>query len=215
VIHHKNIPLSKLDPPRDLGRSPLPREPVADARGQVRFLAVWGGNDLLKPISWRVQLGLVASGYAAVFVVSAALVFSRYLMERNHAADVSAASGMYAAGDLFLGIFIACLFMIPTFFLAWVMAKFETVYIAYSQLLLGISLSAPVCLGLLVLGKNHVPESLIAVCLCRLVSSPFVLVGIGVSRFLARFGRAKRLTLYALLIEGLTLISSVVLFLRH
>jgi hypothetical protein len=171
-------------------------------------------NDLLKPISWRVQLALVGSGYAAVFVVSAALVFGRYLMERYHAADVSAAGGMYAAGDLFLGIFIASLFMIPTVSLVWVMARFEGPYTTYSQVLLGFGLSAPVCLALFVLGNNHVPDGLRLVCLCRLLCSPFALVGMGVSWWVARFDRAKRLTSYALIVEGVTLGVAVGLLLR-
>lgn len=165
-------------------------------------------------MSWRAQLGLVGSGYAAVFVVSGALVFSRYLMEHYHAADVSAAGGMYAFGDLLLGMFIAGLFMIPTVFLVWVMAKREAAYTTYSQLLFGLALSAPVCLGLFVLGKNHLSEGLSVVCLCRLVASPFVLVGIGVSRLLARFEEAKRLTTYALLLEGVTLGVAIALWIR-
>lgn len=160
-------------------------------------------------------MALIAYGYAAVFVVAAGLIFSRYLLERSRAAEVSAAGGMWAAGDLFLGIFIAGLFMIPTIFLVWVMARSEAIYTTYSQLLLGLGLSAPVCLGLFVLGNNHVSGNLKVVCLCRLVASPFVLVGMGVSRFMARFDRAKRLTLCALLIEGLTLGTAVVLLIRR
>jgi len=95
-------------------------------------------------------------GYAAVFVVAAVLLLGRYLQELTHPADVVAYSGMFAFGDLLLGIFIACLFMIPTVFLVWVMAKYESAYTTYSQLLVGLSLSAPVCLSLFVLGNNHV-----------------------------------------------------------
>jgi hypothetical protein len=142
------------------------------------------------------------------------LIFGRYWMEHTHAADVAAAGGMYAFGDLLLGIFIACLFLIPTVFLVWVMAKSEAVYTTYSQFILVLALSAPVCLSLLVLGKNHLADSLMGVCLCRLAASPFIIVGIGVSRFLARFDRAKKLTLYALLVEGLTLGVAVVLWIR-
>lgn len=121
---------------------------------------------------------------------------------------------MYAFGDLLLGIFIACLFMIPTVFLVWVMAKYESAYTTYSQLLVGLSLSAPVCLSLFVFGNNHVADNLRNLCLCRLVASPFVFVGIGISRFVARFAPAKRLTSYALLIEGLTLGIAVALLIR-
>jgi hypothetical protein len=89
--------------------------------------------------------------------------------------------------------------------LVWVMAKHESVYTTYSQILLGLSLSASPCLSLFVFGKNHVADSLRILCLCRLVGSPFVFVGNGVSRFFARFDRAKKLASYALLIDGLTL----------
>lgn len=121
-------------------------------------------------------------------------------------------AGMYAFGDLLLGIFIACLFTIPTVFLVWVLAVCESAYTTYSRILLGLSLSAPACLSLFVLGKNHVADSLRIFCLCRLAATPFVFVGIGVCRFFARFDRAKKLASYALLIEGLTLGIAVALF---
>jgi hypothetical protein len=168
----------------------------------------------VNPTSLRTQLWFVGLGYAAVSLVAAVLILARYLLEHIHRAEVTAAGGMYAFGDLMLAIFIACLFMIPTVFLVWVMAKHEGVYTTYSQLLVGLSLSAPVCLSLFVFGKSHVSESLRVLCLCRLVGSPFVFVGIGVSRFVARFAQAKRLTSYALLIEGLTLGVAVALLFR-
>jgi hypothetical protein len=128
---------------------------------------------------------------------------------------VAGAGGMYAAGDTMLAIFIVCLFMVPTVFLVWVMARHESVYTTYSQLLVGLSLSAPVCLSLFVFGKNHVSDNLLLLCLFRLVGSPFVLVGLIVSRLVARFDRVKKLTLYALLIEGLTLGIAVALWVRR
>jgi hypothetical protein len=158
---------------------------------------------LVKPISLRAHLWLIALGYAAVVAVAGALLYSRHLQELNHPADVAAAGGMYAAGDAFLQIFIACLFMVPTFFLVRVMARFDSLYTAYSQLLVGLSLSAPVCLSLFLIGENHVAQSLRVLCLDRLFWSPFVLVGIVVSRWVARFDRAKKLANYALLIEGM------------
>jgi hypothetical protein len=51
------------------------------------------------------------------------------------------------------------------------------------------------------------------ICMDRLFGSPIVIVGLAVSRLLARFDRAKRLTLYALLIEVLTLALAAALFL--
>jgi hypothetical protein len=169
----------------------------------------------VKPVSWRAQWWFVGLGYAAVFLVAAVLLLGRYLQEVTHPADVVAYGGMYAFGDLLLGIFIACLFMIPTAFLVWVMAKYESAYTMYSQFLLGLSLSAPGCLSLFVFGKNHLAEGLLSLCLYRFLASPFILAGIGVSRFVARFDRAKRLTSYALLIEGLTLGIAIALALRE
>jgi hypothetical protein len=121
---------------------------------------------------------------------------------------------MWAAGDALLWIFLACLFMIPTVFLIWVIARFEAIYVAYSQFLLGLSLSAPVCLSVFLLGENQVAQSLGFLCLYRLLGSPFILVGIGMSRLVARFDRAKRLVSYALLVEGLTIAAAVALFIH-
>ena len=71
---------------------------------------------------------------------------------------------MWAAGDAFLWIFIACLFMVPTVFLVWVIAKSESIYKIYSQLLLGLSLSAPVSLALFTLGQNYLAQSVGVLC---------------------------------------------------
>jgi hypothetical protein len=166
----------------------------------------------VKSISWRVQLGFVLLVYAAVSVIAAAILYGRHLQELKYPAEAS--GGMWAAGDAMLYIFIACLFMIPTGFLIWFIAKFETLYKAYSQLLLALSLSAPICLSLISLGENHVAEGLANFCLERLFWSPFVLVAIGVSRLAARFDRAKRFVTYALLIEGMTLGVAVALIIR-
>jgi len=168
----------------------------------------------VKTDSWRTQLRFAGLGYASVFAIAAVIILGRYLQEHFHHAEMAGAGGMSAFGDLLLGIFILCLFMIPTVFLVWVMAKHESIYTTYSQLLVGLSLSAPVCLSLFVFGKNHVAESVSIVCLCRLVASPFVLVGIVVSRLMARFDRAKKLTMYALIIEGLTLVVAVALWIH-
>jgi len=108
----------------------------------------------VKPIAWQAQLGSIALGYAPVTVVAAGLLYERHLQEVNHPADVAASGGMYAGGDALLSIFIICLFMIPTVFLVWVVAKFEALFLAYSQLLL-------------------------VLCLYRLLWSPFMLVVIG------------------------------------
>jgi hypothetical protein len=160
----------------------------------------------------RAQLWLIALAYAAVFVAAEILLYVRHLQELKYPADAS--GGMWAAGDLFLYAFIVCLFMVPTALLIWFTARFESFYTPYSKFLLGLSLSAPLCLSMFYLGGKHVGESLINLCLYRLVCSPFVLAGMGISRLVARFDRAKRFAFYALLIEMLTLGIAVALLIH-
>jgi hypothetical protein len=157
----------------------------------------------------RLQIRSIASGYAAVLVVAATLLYGRHLQELKYPAEAS--GGMWAAGDALLYIFIACLFMVPTVFLIWVTARFEAFYTPYSKFLLGLSLSAPACLSVLFLGENHAGQSLITLCLYRLIWSPYMLVAMGMSRLATRFDRAKRLLSYSLFIEGLTLAIAVAL----
>src|SRR5580704_2387189 len=125
----------------------------------------------------RLQIRSIASGYAAVLAVAATLLYERHLQELKYPAEAS--GGMWAAGDALLYIFIACLFMVPTVFLIWVTARFEAFYTPYSKFLLGLSLSAPVCLGVLFLGENHVGQSLINLCSYRLICLPFILLAMG------------------------------------
>jgi hypothetical protein len=153
------------------------------------------------------KFGLIAGGYAAVLVVAAALLFQRHLVELQDPA--AASGGMAAAGDTMLHLFIGCLFLIPTAFLILNMAKFEAPYTAYSKFLFALSLTAPVCMSVVVFGENYVAPSISWFCFFRVLESPIVLAGMGMSRFVARFDRAKRLASYALLVEGLTLALAV------
>jgi hypothetical protein len=125
---------------------------------------------------------------------------------------VAASGGMAAAGDALLHLFIGCLFLMPTAFLVWIIAESEVLYTAYARFLFGLSLSAPICLSVVLFGDKYVAQSLSWVCWFRILESPIVLVGMGISRFAARFDRAKRLASYALLVEGLTLALPVVAF---
>lgn len=168
----------------------------------------------MKSISLRAQLGLVAAGYAVVLAAAALLVFARYLLYVNHPQDVAAAGGMYAAGDWMLEIIIGCMLLVPTFALALVIRKSEPLYTGYSKVLLGLSLTAPICLGVLSIPAVGQGTMFLGwICLDRLLCSPVVIVGLLVSRLLAQFDKAKRLTLYALLIEVLTLVLMAGLFL--
>ena len=167
----------------------------------------------MKPIPWRVQLGVVAAGYMAVILVAAVLLYMRHMQYVNHPADAVAAGGMYAGGDLILGVFIAGLFLMPTIVLVLVIRKSETAYTRYSQILLGLSLTAPISLVSFIPAVNQVFSFLGEFCIYRLCASPLIIVGMVGSRLFARFDRAKRLTLYALLVEVGTIVLLVVLFL--
>jgi hypothetical protein len=67
-------------------------------------------------------------------------------------------------------------------------------------------------MGVVLFGENYVAQSLSWLCFYRILESPIVLVAMGISRFSARFDRAKRLGSYALLVEGLTLALPVAVF---
>ncbi|MBI2680647.1 MAG: hypothetical protein HYX25_06520 [Candidatus Solibacter usitatus] len=164
----------------------------------------------MKPAAIRIKFGLVAAGYAAVIVVAAALLYRRHVLDLQD--PVAASGGMAAAGDMMLHLFIGFLFLIPTVFLIGIMAKFEGMYTAYSKFLFGLSLSAPVCMGVAFLGEKYVAQSLSWICFFRVLESPVILAGMAVSRIAARFARAKRLISYALLVEGLALAVPVAAF---
>lgn len=155
----------------------------------------------------RTQLWLVAFGYAVVLALSAVLIVARYIQYVTHPADVAAYGGMYAGGDFMLEVFIAGMLLVVTFFLVLVIYKSEPAYTVYSKVLLGLSLTAPLSVGLIAIpGVNQGMTVLGEVCMFRLFASPLVIAGMGMSRLFARFPRARRLTVYGLLIEVSTLI---------
>jgi hypothetical protein len=167
----------------------------------------------MKSIPLRTQLVLVAAFYAVVFAIAVLLVYVRHL-QYVYYPEAVASGGMYAAGDWMLEIFIGCMLLVPTFVLVLVIRKSEHLYAVYSKILVGLSLTAPICLGVLSIPAVNQGTMLLGwICLARLLVSPVVIVGLVVSRFLARFDQAKRLTLYALVIEILTLALAAGLFL--
>ena len=168
----------------------------------------------MKPIPWRAQLGVVVACYAMVLLVAAVLLYARHMQYVTHPEDAMSYGGMYAFGDLILGLFIGGLFLIPTILLVLVIRKSETAYTRYSQTLLGLSLTAPISLGVLLIPAVGQGNSFLGwFCMGRLFATPIVIAGLAVSRLLARFDRAKRLTSYALLVELGTIALLVALFL--
>lgn len=163
-------------------------------------------------ISLRGKLSLVAAGYGLALVTAAVLVLARYMLYVTHPADAAAAGGMYAGGDLILEIMIGCMLLVPTFALALVIRNSESLYVGYAKVMLALSLTAPLSLGLICIPAVGQSTMMLGwICMYRLFASPLFIAGFVFSRLLARFDRAKRLTMYALLIEILTLVLIVVL----
>lgn len=155
----------------------------------------------------RTRLYWVGGGYAAVAALSAALIVARYLQYVTHPADAAQYGGMWAGGDLMLELFITGLLLVVTFFLVLVIRTEESAYTVYSKVLLGLSLTAPLSVGLISIPAVSQGTGWLGyACMFRLFASPMVIVGLGGSRLLARFSRAKRLLSYSLIIEGLTLV---------
>lgn len=155
----------------------------------------------------RTRLWLVGFGYAAVLAVAAVLIVARYLQYVEHPADAAAYGGMYAGGDLMLELFICGMLLVVTFFLVLVIYKSEPAYTTYAKALLGVSLTAPLSVAVISIPWVNQSNSILGfACLFRLFASPLLAFGIGASRLFARFPRPKKLTVYALLIEGLTLV---------
>jgi len=91
-----------------------------------------------------------------------------------------------------------------------VLRKSEELYARYAKVLLGVSITAPVSLALFMIPAVSQGTSLLGqICVDRMFASPLVLAGLAFSRLLARFDRAKRLTVYALIVETLTLLLMV------
>ena len=166
----------------------------------------------MKALSLRAQMGWVAAGYAAVVAASTFLVIARYAQYALHPQDANQYGGMWAGGDMVLGVFIFCLFMVPTFFLVLVARKSESLYASYAKVLFFLSLTAPASIGLMAIPAIRQSNSLLGwFCMWRLLGSPFVFAGMAGSRLLATFPRAKRWSLYAVLIEAGTIGAMILL----
>ena len=159
-------------------------------------------------IPWKIQLALVACAYVGVLAISAILIVWRYWQYETHPADAAQYGGMWAGGDLILEFFICCLLVAVTFVLVLVIYTHEIAYTTYSKFMLALSATAPASIVLMAIPAIGQGFSLLGwACMYRAFASPIVLVGLVMNRLFARFPQAKRMTNYALLIEGLTLIS--------
>ncbi len=162
----------------------------------------------MKPIPWRVQLGAVAACYAAILAWAALMVTQRYLAGLRDPNDYN--GGMAAFGDWMLEIFIGMLLLIPTSFLALILRKSEIMYTLFSKILFGLSLTAPVSLGLLLIPAIGQRDTILgSFCFYRLFGAPCVLICLAVSRLLARFRLSKRLLSYGLLTEAVNIVLAV------
>jgi hypothetical protein len=104
---------------------------------------------------------------------------------------ISAPGGMWAAGDELLAWGIFFCFMVPTFFLVLLLRQYEHSSSFYSRVLFWISLTAPLCLGIYMLGHAaHMPDKVDPL-LWRTWRAPLVLMFIAMSRVFARFDSAN------------------------
>jgi len=160
----------------------------------------------------RARLFWIAGAYAVVLAISAALIFARYIAYVTHPADVAAYGGMWAGGDLALEVIIIGMLLVVTFFVALAIFKYEAAYTTYSKVMVALSLTLPASVGFIAITAVSQSNSLLGwAALYRVFAAPMMLMGFGMSRMLARFPKAKSLTNYALLIEGLTLVFMVVM----
>lgn len=165
-------------------------------------------------IPWKIQIGLVACAYAMALGIAGILIAWRYWQYVTHPADVAASGGMWAGGDLMLELFICGMLMVVTFFLVLVIYKYETAYTNYAKVLLALSATAPMSVAIIAIPAVSQGISLVGwACLFRVFASPLVLVGLAMSRLFARFPKARRLTNYALMVEGFTLVFMMLMLL--
>ncbi len=163
-------------------------------------------------IPWKIQLALVACAYVGVLAIAAVLIVWRYWQYETHPADAAQYGGMWAGGDLMLEFFICGMLLAVTFVLVLVIYTHETAYTNYSKIMIALSASAPVSLVLMAIPAIGQSNSLVGwACMFRVFASPLVLVGLVMNRLFARFAQAKRMTNYALLIEGLTIVFMVLM----
>ena len=156
-------------------------------------------------IPWRVRVGFIAACYAGVLVLAALLILRRYLAGLQDPATFS--SGMAAGGDWFLELFIVALLLIPTFFLGLMIRDSEASYTKFAQILLGFGLTAPLSLGLMAIPAVGQTNSWLgALCLYRIFGFPMTTFGLAGYCVLAKFKRPRRLILYSLLIEIVSII---------
>jgi amino acid permease len=169
----------------------------------------------MKAISWvrtiplRVQLAFIGCGYVAVLAYAVMAKYMRHLAELKD--PVGASGGMWAFGDELLAWSIFFCFMVPTFFLVLLLRQHEHSSGVYSRVLFWISLTAPLCLGISMIGQAAHHQDLVDPLLWRTWRGPFALMLIAMSRVFARFDAAKRILTRALLIEGGTLAICVAL----
>ncbi len=159
---------------------------------------------------WRVKMGLIASCYVAIFALAAVAIVARYFAALRNPNDFN--GGMAAGGDLILEIGIGGLLLIPTFLLALAIRDREAMYLSFSKALLGISLTAPISLGVVLIPAISQSDNLVGfVCMYRLFGMPVVIMWMATGRALARFKTAKRFTGWAVAIEAGTLVLAIAL----
>ena len=123
---------------------------------------------------------------------------------------------MAAGGDWFLELIIVGMLFGPTLLLAFFIRDSEAAYTKFAKILLGFAVALPMCAGLMAIpaigqSKNMVWSLIGSVCLYRLFAFPMTLFGFGGCYLLANFKRPRRLILYSLGIEMMSIVLVLVL----
>jgi hypothetical protein len=163
-------------------------------------------NRGVKVMASGTQWRLVGAGYFGVALIGAGLVFMRYMQYNLHPDDANTYGAMWGFGDWLLGLFICGLFLIPTFVLLLLLAKSEAASTLYAKIVLGLSATLPLSVGLMFIPAVAQGWVIGGPCMYRVLCSPVFLLGMGLSRLMVRYPRAKQLTSYALLVEVGTLV---------
>ena len=158
-------------------------------------------------LSQSTKLRLIAAAYAGVASFSALLIFWRVLQYKLHPDDAEQYGGMWAGGDLMLGIFIAGLLMLTTFFLIPVLRNDERGYTTYSKAMIGVALTSPLAIALSLVPVG--PWWLGAFTISRLVAMPLAMILYLVSWAATRMQGARRRIVMAAAIELGTIVMAM------
>jgi len=154
------------------------------------------------------RLGWIGAGYLAAIAAAMAAVRARYWFVNP--TDVTPMSGMFAAGDLILFVWVfGMIALIPTYFLLRVTS--EHFPRALAPALLALSITGPPCWWIMAAGLSKTGSETLNAILGlsivffigpRAVAGPVVLAVLAFALLLARDPRSRKLLAIGLMVEA-------------